>query len=67
VLSRIGIMSLIRKKVQEFENINGKHSMPHLVSHGVGSVTWGQCYNFEEKICRKMSGFLTRNTASQKS
>ena len=31
VLSRIGIMSLIRKKVQEFELINGKHSMPHLV------------------------------------
>merc|ERR1712004_304646 len=30
VLTRIGIMSLIRKKVQEFENINGKHSMPHL-------------------------------------
>merc|ERR1712062_316591 len=22
---------LIRKKVQEFENINGKHSMPHLI------------------------------------
>merc|ERR1711899_194464 len=31
VLTRIGIMSLIRKKVQEFENINGKHSMPHLI------------------------------------
>merc|ERR1712079_96711 len=31
VLTRIGIMSLIRKKVQEFEQINGKHSMPHLV------------------------------------
>merc|ERR1711994_670023 len=31
VLTRIGVMSLIRKKVQEFENINGKHSMPHLV------------------------------------
>ncbi len=30
VLTRIGIMSLIRKKVQEFEGINGKHSMPHL-------------------------------------
>merc|ERR1712083_616879 len=30
VLTRIGIMSLIRKKVQEFETINGKHSMPHL-------------------------------------
>merc|ERR1712029_1311808 len=32
VLTRIGIMSLIRKKVQEFENINGKHSMPHLAA-----------------------------------
>merc|ERR1711868_236310 len=31
VLSRIGVMSLIRKKVQEFESINGKHSMPHLI------------------------------------
>jgi hypothetical protein len=28
VLSRIGIMSLIRKKVQEFENINGPWSIP---------------------------------------
>merc|ERR1712210_370064 len=25
------VMSLIRKKVQEFEGINGKHSMPHLI------------------------------------
>ena len=25
-------MSLIRKKVQEFERINGKHSMPHLAA-----------------------------------
>merc|ERR1719262_681447 len=32
VLTRIGIMSLIRKKVQEFESINGKHSMPHLAA-----------------------------------
>ena len=31
VLTRIGVMSLIRKKVQEFEQINGKHSMPHLM------------------------------------
>ena len=30
VLTRIGVMSLIRKKVHEFEGINGKHSMPHL-------------------------------------
>merc|ERR1712008_219008 len=32
VLTRIGIMSLIRKKVQEFETINGKHSKPHLAA-----------------------------------
>ncbi|XP_025081586.1 chromodomain-helicase-DNA-binding protein 4-like isoform X2 [Pomacea canaliculata] len=30
VLTRIGIMSLVRKKVQEFEAINGTHSMPYL-------------------------------------
>merc|ERR1711997_248914 len=30
VLARIGVMSLIRKKVQEFEAINGRSSMPHL-------------------------------------
>lgn len=31
VLTRIGVMSLIRKKVQEFEHINGFYSMPELV------------------------------------
>ncbi|XP_062597362.1 chromodomain-helicase-DNA-binding protein Mi-2 homolog [Saccostrea cucullata] len=30
VLTRIGIMSLVRKKVQEFEQINGLHSMPYI-------------------------------------
>jgi len=30
VLTRIGIMSLVRKKVQEFELINGTHSMPYV-------------------------------------
>ncbi|XP_063408580.1 chromodomain-helicase-DNA-binding protein 4-like isoform X12 [Mytilus trossulus] len=30
VLTRIGIMSLVRKKVQEFEQINGNFSMPYL-------------------------------------
>ncbi|XP_053379869.1 chromodomain-helicase-DNA-binding protein Mi-2 homolog isoform X2 [Mercenaria mercenaria] len=29
VLTRIGIMSLVRKKVQEFEAINGENSMPY--------------------------------------
>ncbi len=30
VLTRIGVMSLIRKKVHEFEAVNGRHSMPHM-------------------------------------
>merc|ERR1711994_906143 len=30
VLTRIGVMSLIRKKNQEFQDINGRSSMPHL-------------------------------------
>ncbi|CAH1776247.1 unnamed protein product, partial [Owenia fusiformis] len=32
VLTRVGIMSLVRKKVQEFEAINGSHSMPYLTA-----------------------------------
>ncbi|XP_067828128.1 chromodomain-helicase-DNA-binding protein 3 isoform X3 [Heptranchias perlo] len=31
VLTRIGVMSLVKKKVQEFEHINGKWSMPELM------------------------------------
>ncbi|XP_039619569.1 chromodomain-helicase-DNA-binding protein 4-like isoform X2 [Polypterus senegalus] len=31
VLTRIGVMSLIRKKVQEFEHVNGQWSMPELM------------------------------------
>ncbi|XP_043542852.1 chromodomain-helicase-DNA-binding protein 3 isoform X2 [Chiloscyllium plagiosum] len=31
VLTRIGVMSLVKKKVQEFEHINGKWSMPELI------------------------------------
>ncbi|KAK9502140.1 hypothetical protein O3M35_012729 [Rhynocoris fuscipes] len=31
VLTRIGVMSLIRKKVQEFEHINGFYSMPEML------------------------------------
>ncbi|XP_061106029.1 chromodomain-helicase-DNA-binding protein 3-like isoform X1 [Conger conger] len=30
VLTRIGVMSLVKKKVQEFEHINGKWSLPEL-------------------------------------
>lgn len=31
ILTRIGVMSLIRKKVLEFEHINGYYSMPELI------------------------------------
>jgi len=31
VLTRIGVMALIRKKVQEFEHINGLYSMPEVI------------------------------------
>ncbi|KAL4667722.1 hypothetical protein H8959_006411 [Pygathrix nigripes] len=34
VLTRIGVMSLVRKKVQEFEHVNGKYSTPDLISEG---------------------------------
>ncbi|XP_048522640.1 chromodomain-helicase-DNA-binding protein Mi-2 homolog isoform X5 [Dendroctonus ponderosae] len=35
VLTRIGVMSLIRKKVQEFEHINGDYSMPELIKKAI--------------------------------
>lgn len=35
VLTRIGVMSLIRKKVQEFEHINGEYSMPELIKKAI--------------------------------
>ncbi|XP_068785462.1 chromodomain-helicase-DNA-binding protein 3 isoform X2 [Struthio camelus] len=31
VLTRIGVMSLVKKKVQEFEHINGRWSLPELI------------------------------------
>lgn len=41
VLTRIGVMSLIRKKVQEFEHINGYYSMPELIRKPVEPVKGG--------------------------
>ncbi|XKL65519.1 hypothetical protein PGB90_008939 [Kerria lacca] len=38
VLTRIGVMSLIRKKVQEFERINGYYSVPELIRKPVDPV-----------------------------
>ncbi|KAI4461491.1 chromodomain-helicase-dna-binding protein 3-related-related [Holotrichia oblita] len=35
VLTRIGVMSLIRKKVQEFEHINGEYSIPEAVRKAI--------------------------------
>ncbi|XP_072350681.1 chromodomain-helicase-DNA-binding protein 4-like, partial [Scyliorhinus torazame] len=37
VLTRIGVMSLIRKKVQEFDHINGQWSMPELAQEAADS------------------------------
>uniref|UniRef100_A0A8D0BGU7 Chromodomain helicase DNA binding protein 5 n=1 Tax=Salvator merianae TaxID=96440 RepID=A0A8D0BGU7_SALMN len=37
VLTRIGVMSLVRKKVQEFEPVNGKYSTPDLIPEGLDS------------------------------
>ncbi|XP_069466382.1 chromodomain-helicase-DNA-binding protein 5 isoform X4 [Ambystoma mexicanum] len=31
VLTRIGVMSLVRKKVQEFDHVNGKYSTPDMI------------------------------------
>lgn len=38
VLTRVGVMSLIRKKVQEFEHINGYYSMPELIRKPIEPV-----------------------------
>ncbi|XP_018083448.2 chromodomain-helicase-DNA-binding protein 5 isoform X3 [Xenopus laevis] len=35
VLTRIGVMSLVRKKVQEFDQVNGKYSTPDLIPESV--------------------------------
>ncbi|XDV51511.1 hypothetical protein PO909_020374 [Leuciscus waleckii] len=35
VLTRIGVMSLVRKKVHEFEHVNGKFSTPDLIPVGL--------------------------------
>ncbi|XP_063173770.1 chromodomain-helicase-DNA-binding protein 5 [Candoia aspera] len=42
VLTRIGVMSLVRKKVQEFEPINGKRSPPELRAGGLESQKCGE-------------------------
>ncbi|XP_068214865.1 chromodomain-helicase-DNA-binding protein Mi-2 homolog isoform X13 [Palaemon carinicauda] len=38
VLTRIGVMSLIRKKVSEFENINGHYSLPEALNKPIESA-----------------------------
>ncbi|XP_065200189.1 chromodomain-helicase-DNA-binding protein Mi-2 homolog isoform X2 [Planococcus citri] len=38
VLTRIGVMSLIRKKVKEFEHINGYYSVPELIRKPIDPV-----------------------------
>ncbi|CAM6031353.1 unnamed protein product, partial [Sphagnum compactum] len=53
VLTRIGVMSLIRKKIQEFEHINGYYSMPELVRKPCEPVKLG---NDAKEIGTPISG-----------
>ena len=46
---RIGIMSLVRKKVQEFEAINGTHSMPNAVIEEVSFNTVANVWMLKKK------------------
>lgn len=48
VLTRIGVMSLIRKKVHEFEHINGFYSMPEIAARAAELVA-GKEKALEEK------------------
>ena len=48
VLTRIGVMSLIRKKVHEFEHINGFYSMPEIAARAAEIVA-GKDKALEEK------------------
>lgn len=48
VLTRIGVMSLIRKKVHEFEHINGFYSMPEIAARAAELVA-GKDKALEEK------------------
>lgn len=49
VLTRIGVMSLIRKKVQEFEKVNGCYSMPEIMNGPVLPVKVKKAPVDEEK------------------
>ena len=48
VLTRIGIMSLIKKKVVEFEGVNGKLSMPELIPEELRSKLEDPSGNFSQ-------------------
>ncbi|RZC42901.1 chromodomain-helicase-DNA-binding protein Mi-2 -like protein [Asbolus verrucosus] len=48
VLTRIGVMSLIRKKVQEFEHINGEYSMPEVIKKTIMDQNKSQSVNEPE-------------------
>jgi chromodomain-helicase-DNA-binding protein 4 len=50
VLTRIGVMSLIRKKVQEFESVNGIYSMPEIMNGPVLPVKVKKSENDDAKL-----------------
>lgn len=50
ILTRIGVMSLIRKKVQEFEGINGIYSMPEIMNGPVLPVKVKKAEQLKEDV-----------------
>lgn len=50
VLTRIGVMSLIRKKVQEFEGVNGIYSMPEIMNGPVLPVKVKKTEDVAEEV-----------------
>ncbi|CAH0556045.1 unnamed protein product [Brassicogethes aeneus] len=49
VLTRIGVMSLIRKKVQEFEHINGEYSMPEVIKKNISDAAAAKAASAESE------------------
>ena len=63
VLTRIGVMSLIRKKVHEFEHINGFYSMPEIAARAAELVA-GKDKAIEEKTTASQAPSAESSTAT---
>lgn len=63
VLTRIGVMSLIRKKVHEFEHINGFYSMPEIAARAAELVA-GKDKAIEDKTTASQAPSAESSTAT---